>query len=56
MHIVREMKKFGDISVANVMTGFGWKWTKKRPTSIDKMVEGLPRCELVRILNKLKSR
>lgn len=58
MHLVREMKKYGEVRVANAMAvvGFEWKNPKHRPKSIERMVEGLPRCELKRILNALQLR
>lgn len=56
MHVVREIKKYGDILVANAMHKIGWTWQnpKRRPTNIEKMVEGLPRCDLDRILMELQ--
>lgn len=56
MHLVREMKKHGDIRVANAMFACGWTWKnpRRRPKNIERMVEGLPRCELVRILDELR--
>lgn len=58
MHLVREMKEFGDVRVANAMFSLGWEWRnpRRRPTNIDRMVQGLPRCELVKILNVLRKR
>jgi len=58
MHIVREMKKYSDIRVANAMYKLGWFWKKpkRRPTNIVRMVEGLPRCDLERILAELRRR
>lgn len=58
MHLVREMKKYGEVRVANAMAvvGFEWKNPKHRPKNIERMVDGLPRCELKRILNALQLR
>ena len=56
MHLVREMKKFGHIRVANAMGALGWYWKnpRNRPTNVERMVQGLPRIDLERILNKLQ--
>lgn len=56
MHIVREMKKYGHVRVANAMFALGWIWTNpnRRPHNIERMVQGLPRCELLRLLNQLQ--
>lgn len=54
MHIVREMKKFGHVRVANTMFALGWRWRKRRPINIERMVQGLPRCHLEQILNMLQ--
>jgi hypothetical protein len=58
MHLVREMKKYGEARVANAMEacGFEWKNPKRRQKSIERMVDGLPHCELKRILNALQLR
>jgi hypothetical protein len=51
------MKKYTHIQVANVLgdIGYYWKNPKRRPHSIEKMVEGLPRPVLELIVNKLKA-
>jgi len=56
MHLVREMKKYGDVRVANAMFSLGWHWknARHRPTNIERMVQGLPRCDLERILQVLQ--
>ena len=56
MGLVREMKKYGDTRVAYAMYSCGYRWRvrRRRPTNIERMVEGLPRCELERILQALK--
>lgn len=56
MHLVREMKKYGEINVANAIgsaTGWYWPNPKNRPKNIEKMVESLPKCDLERVLNEL---
>lgn len=55
--IVREIKKnYNDTQVANAMFALGWYWRKprRRPTNIDIMLEGIPRCDLLKILDVLK--
>jgi hypothetical protein len=44
MHLVREMKKYGDVRVANALSECGWTWKnpRRRPKNIERMVEGLP--------------
>ena len=56
MHLVREMKKYGDVRVANALSECGWTWKnpRRRPKNIERMTEGMPRCELERILNALR--
>ena len=55
MRLVREMKKYSHIQVANVMGAMGYYWSpsKHRPHNIEKMVEGLPRHVLETIVSKL---
>ena len=57
MKLVREMKKYGHIRVSNAMYSCGWRWKnpKQRPTNIERMVQGLARCDLERILRKLQA-
>ena len=54
MHLVREMKKYGQVKVANAMSALGWSWKHARPTNIERMVQGLPRCHLENILRALQ--
>ena len=56
MHLVRAMKQYSDVRVANAMSACGWSWKNPRcrPHNIERMVDGLPRCELERILNVLR--
>ncbi len=58
MHLVRAMKKYGDVSVANAMSECGYWWAnpRRRPTNVERMVMGLPRCALVCILQVLEGR
>ena len=58
MHIVRSIKKYHHTSVANAMDAFGWVWKnpKQRPTNIERMLEGVPRIDLVLILRYLEER
>ncbi len=55
-HIVRSIKKYHHTSVANAMDAFGWTWKnpKQRPTNIERMLEGVPRIDLVLILRYLE--
>ncbi len=55
MKLVKAMKPYGHILVGNAMDSAGWRWKnpKRVPTNIEKMVEGLPRGELERILSVL---
>ena len=57
MHIVREIKKYNHIQVANAMfeAGYYWDKPKRRPKNIEKMVMGLPRCKLEEILGYLRT-
>ena len=56
MHIVRELKKYNAIRIANAMYAVGYRWKRPRniPTNIDRMVQGLPRCDLERILREVR--
>ena len=56
MKLVREIRIFGHIRVANAIYAEGYEWRnpKYRPRNIDVMLEGLPRITLVRVLNRLK--
>lgn len=58
MHLVRAIKKYHHNAVADAMYFLGWVWKKpsKRPTNIDHMLQGVPRCDLVVILQKLESK
>lgn len=53
--IVKSLKRYGHIPVANVMGGLGYCWepAHRRPTNIERMVEGLSRAVLERILAEL---
>ena len=54
-HIVREIKKHHHILVANAMFAEGYSWLKRgRPTNIDRMVEGLPKPILEKVLARLE--
>jgi hypothetical protein len=56
MHIVRRIKKFSHIHVANVMHTMGFRWAYKRcPHNIVLMVEGVPKHELEEILRRLEN-
>lgn len=56
MHLVRAMKQYGEVRVANAMYACGWAWKspKRRPKNIERMVEGLARCDLERVLAELR--
>ena len=56
MGLVRTIKKYNERQVANILNemGYCWKNPKRRPKNIEKMVEGLPRCDLEAIVQKLK--
>ena len=55
MRLVREIKKFHHNQVSHAMYCCGIAFVKphRRPTNIEKMVEGLSRETLIRILRKL---
>ena len=57
MHIVRQMKKYNHIQVANAMfkAGYSWRNPKRRPKNIERMVMGLPRVVLDEILGHLNA-
>lgn len=57
MHIVPQIKKYSHTQAANAMyrLDYYYYWTKNRPTNIECMVQGVPRCDLVKILAELKS-
>ena len=57
MHIVRKIKEYSHIQVANAMYAMGYVWRRpnQRPTNIEKMVQGLPKHELQKLLATLKS-
>ena len=58
MHIVRNIKRnFNQIQVANAMYDLGYYRERlgNRPHNIDKMLEGLPRVELLGITRELGS-
>lgn len=57
MHLVREMKKYGHVQVANAIYAVGYRFRNPNciPHNIEKMLQGLPRIVLARILNKLRS-
>lgn len=50
--IVRSIKKYNHVQVANALwkLGYGWRNPKHRPTNIERMVNGLPRQDLVQVL------
>lgn len=52
MKLVRAIKKYDHIKVANALLELGYSWSKAshRPTNVEKMVEGLPRNELEQLL------
>ena len=54
--IVRNIKRFDSTQVANAMYFMGYRWDnpKRRPTNIERMVEGLSRVELVQLLDYLE--
>lgn len=56
--IVKSIKGFGEIPVANVMGGLGyyWKPAHRRPANVERMVEGLSRAVLERILAELEAK
>lgn len=55
-HIVRLIKEYSSIEVANAMSACGWHWNPphRRPTNIESMLSGVPSCELYRILGALQ--
>jgi len=55
-HIVRKIKRcYHHTSVANAMHAAGYVWRRKPPTNIDRMLEGVPRCDLEFILQYLEA-
>jgi len=52
--LVRQIKYFHHIQVANAMSAMGYYWPKKRPTHSERMVEGLPRPRLQELLTTLR--
>lgn len=56
MHLVRKIKSYNEIQVANILSelGYFWKNPKRRPNNIEKMVESLPRHVLEAIVKKLE--
>lgn len=56
MKLVREMKKYGHIRVANAMYSVGrwWRNPRRIPTNIEHMVMDVPRIELEQVLNILR--
>lgn len=50
--IVRSIKKYNHVHVANALwkLGYGWRNPKHRPTNVERMVNGLPRQDLVLVL------
>jgi len=58
MHIVRKIKKYSPIRVANAMgyLGYYWKNPNRTPTNIDIMVMGVPKTDLIQILKYLETK
>lgn len=56
--IVKSIKRYNHIYVANVLSGLGyyWKSAHRRPTNIERMVEGISRVELEHILAELEAK
>lgn len=52
MHIVRQIKKYTrqQVEQAIFSVGYFWRHPKDVPRSIDRMVQGMPRCELEKVL------
>lgn len=57
-HVVREIKKYHHIEVANALNYLGWYWEKpnRRPTNIEVLCSGIPKGDLLRLLNRLRSK
>lgn len=55
-HLVRHIKTWGHVSVANAMYAVGYYWEnpKRRPTNIEKMLLDVPRCDLLKIIGELE--
>lgn len=49
---VRRLRQFHHIHVGNAINECGWHWRnpKRRPTNIEKMINGLPRPVILRVL------
>lgn len=52
-HIVREIKKYHHTAVANCMGEMGYCWPRRRPHNVEKMLIGVPRVSLEKLLAKL---
>lgn len=52
MKLVRAIKKYDHVKVANALWELGYEWRNphRRPTNVEKMVEDLPRHELEQLL------
>jgi hypothetical protein len=57
MGLVTKIKKYHHIEVSNAMgmCGYGWRDPRRRPHNIERMVLGLPRPVLERILHVLET-
>ena len=55
--IVRSIKKYNHVHVANALwkLGYGWRNPKHRPTNVERMVECLPRQVLIQLLAILEA-
>ena len=55
--IVRAIKKYNHVRVANAVYSAGYRWKNpfRRPHNIEKMLERLPRHDLVYILKHLQT-
>ena len=55
--IVRAIKKYNHVRVANAVHSAGYRWKNpfRRPHNIEKMLERLPRHDLVYILKNLQT-
>jgi hypothetical protein len=54
--IVKRIKHHHHIYVANALFALGYRWPnpKRRPTNIERMLEGLPRDVLLAVLHRIE--
>lgn len=57
MRLVRAMKAYGHVRVKNAIAELDWPWNlrhRRISTNVERIVEGMPRIELERILSILR--